>query len=83
MVPLNPKPFLQQLTGKRIAITLKWGQEYRGMLAAVDQYMNVQLEHTVEFDKEGASQGELGQVLIRCNNILYFQEWDQDTMQQD
>ena len=28
-VPVNPKPFLNQLTGKPIIVKLKWGMEYK------------------------------------------------------
>lgn len=34
MVPVNPKPFLNDLTGTRVLVKLKWGMEYRGTLAA-------------------------------------------------
>lgn len=30
VTPLNPKPFLAELTGKQVAVKLKWGMEYRG-----------------------------------------------------
>lgn len=42
-VPVNPKPFLNQLTGKPIIVKLKWGMEYKGTLIAFDGYMNLQL----------------------------------------
>jgi hypothetical protein len=29
-VPVNPKPFLNGLTGKPVIIKLKWGMEYKG-----------------------------------------------------
>ena len=29
-VPVNPKPFLNGLTGKPIIVKLKWGMEYKG-----------------------------------------------------
>ena len=29
-VPVNPKPFLNQLTGKQVLVKLKWGMEYKG-----------------------------------------------------
>ncbi|KAI4980488.1 hypothetical protein ZWY2020_020973, partial [Hordeum vulgare] len=29
-VPVNPKPFLQNLIGKMIIVKLKWGMEYKG-----------------------------------------------------
>uniref|UniRef100_A0A914QE25 Sm protein F n=4 Tax=Panagrolaimus TaxID=55784 RepID=A0A914QE25_9BILA len=68
--PVNPKPFLNSLTGKPVVCKLKWGMEYRGILLAVDGYMNLQLANTEEFI-EGTNQGCLGEVLIRCNNVLY------------
>lgn len=29
-VPVNPKPFLNDLTGKPVVVKLKWGMEYKG-----------------------------------------------------
>ena len=40
---VNPKPFLESLTGKPVVVKLKWGMEYRGYLSSVDSYMNVQV----------------------------------------
>ena len=42
-VPVNPKPFLNQLTGKPIIVKLKWGMEYKGYLVSTDAYMNLQV----------------------------------------
>ncbi|KAG0323161.1 hypothetical protein BGZ97_012879 [Linnemannia gamsii] len=70
-VPVNPKPFLNDLTGKAVLVKLKWGQEYKGFLVSVDSYMNLQLANTEEF-VDGVSAGTLGEVLIRCNNVLYL-----------
>ena len=42
-----------------------------GALASVDQYMNVQLGNAVEYIDE-QNKGPLGDILIRCNNILYI-----------
>ncbi|KAH7714869.1 small nuclear ribonucleoprotein F [Aphelenchoides avenae] len=69
--PLNPKPFLNSLTGKPIVCKLKWGMEYRGILVSVDGYMNLQLANTEEFI-DGTNTGALGEVLIRCNNVLWI-----------
>lgn len=52
-------------------VKLKWGQEYRGYLVSVDGYMNLQLANTEEF-VEGNCTGTLGEVLVRCNNVLYI-----------
>ncbi|KAL1667571.1 hypothetical protein GGF50DRAFT_48307, partial [Schizophyllum commune] len=69
--PVNPKPFLQELTGKPVFVRLKWGLEYKGFLVSTDGYMNLQLANTEEF-QDGQSNGTLGEVFIRCNNVLYI-----------
>ena len=63
-VPVNPKPFLAELTGKQVVAKLKWGMEYRGYLVSTDAYMNLQLANTEEYI-DGAFAGNLGEVLIR------------------
>ena len=69
--PLNPKPFLNGLTGKPVIVKLKWGHECKGFLVSVDGYMNLQLDKAEEY-VEGNCTGNLGEVLIRCNNVLYI-----------
>ena len=71
--PINPKPFLTNLIGKPIICRLKWGMEYKGTLLSVDSYMNIQLGKTEEYVDEQLA-GHLGEVLIRCNNVLYVRE---------
>ena len=44
-LPLNPKPFLNGLTGKPVMVKLKWGMEYKGYLVSVDSYMNMQVRN--------------------------------------
>jgi small nuclear ribonucleoprotein F len=44
MFLLNPKPFLEELTGKPVMCKLKWGMEYKGYLVSVDSYMNLQVK---------------------------------------
>ncbi|KAG6930868.1 small nuclear ribonucleoprotein polypeptide F S homeolog, partial [Chelydra serpentina] len=70
-LPLNPKLFLNGLTGKLVMVKLKWGMEYKGYLVSVDSYMNIQLAKTEEYI-DGALAGHLGEVFIRCNNVLYI-----------
>jgi small nuclear ribonucleoprotein F len=67
---VNPKPFLADLTGKIVRVRLKWGMEYQGKLESSDAYMNLQLLKTEEYI-DGTLAGYLGEVLIRCNNVLY------------
>jgi small nuclear ribonucleoprotein F len=66
----QPKPFLVDLTGKKVVVKLKWGQEYKGDLMSFDSYMNLQLGNTEEYEN-GDFSGDLGEILIRCNNVLY------------
>ncbi|KAF3005653.1 hypothetical protein E8E13_003751 [Curvularia kusanoi] len=74
VAPFNPRPLLQSLVDKDIVVRLKWGEtEYKGRLVSVDLYMNIQLSNTEEF-VNGVSSGTLGQVLIRCNNVLWIGE---------
>jgi len=75
--PINPKPFLNQLTGQAVIVKLKWGHEYKGILVSVDGYMNMQLANTEEYI-EGQSTGSLGEVLVRCNNVLYVRAAEDD-----
>jgi len=44
---------------------------YVGYLVSVDAYMNLQLANTEEFI-DGQFTGNLGEVLIRCNNVLFM-----------
>jgi len=76
-MPVNPKPFLNSLTGKPVSVKLKWGQVYKGYLVSVDGYMNLQLAETEEY-VNGNCTGNLGEVLIRCNNVLYVKVVDED-----
>ena len=72
---VNPKPFLADLTGKTVRVKLKWGMEYQGTLISSDAYMNLQLERTEEYIN-GNFAGMLGEVLIRCNNVMYIKAAD-------
>ncbi|KAF4124929.1 small nuclear ribonucleoprotein F [Geosmithia morbida] len=77
-VPVNPRPMLQGLVDKDIVVRLKWGEtEYKGKLVSLDSYLNLQLSGTVEYI-EGKATGDLGQVLIRCNNVLWIRGADQN-----
>jgi small nuclear ribonucleoprotein F len=72
---INPKPFLEDLAGKTVIARLKWGWELRGLLKSSDPFMNIQLADTEEW-QNGECKGVLGEVLVRCNNILYVREYE-------
>ena len=73
VVAINPKPFLIELVNRKVVVRLKWGIDYMGTLASFDKYMNFQLLDSEEII-EGESKGKLGEILIRCNNVLYVRE---------
>ena len=72
---LYPKPFIIDLIDKQVIVKLKWGMEYKGVLIAFDGYMNLQLLNTEEW-VNGECRGNIGEALIRCNNVLYVREAD-------
>jgi len=77
---------LQELTGKPVFVRLKWGGEYKGFLVSTDGYMNLQLANTEEYQdgEKQATDGTLGEVFIRCNNVLYIREApDSDELTKD
>jgi len=84
IAPINPKPFLESLVGKETIVKLKWGHEYRGILEAKDDYHNFKLGDCSEWgyaendqnQRELICKGKIGDVLIRCNNVLYIREDD-------
>ncbi|KAJ4372844.1 hypothetical protein N0V83_003135 [Neocucurbitaria cava] len=77
VAPFNPRPLLQSLVDNDIVVRLKWAEtEYKGRLVSVDLYMNIQLSNAEEFIA-GVSSGTLGQVLIRCNNVLWIGKADE------
>ncbi|PQE05239.1 DUF866 domain protein [Rutstroemia sp. NJR-2017a BBW] len=61
------------IVGEDVVVRLKWGgqTEYIGKLVSIDSYMNIQLAGAEEWI-DGEMTSTLGQVLIRCNNVLYI-----------
>jgi small nuclear ribonucleoprotein F len=70
---LNPNQYLTNSLGKSVKVKLKWGMSYHGILQTFDSYMNLSLNETEEWIN-GKYIGDLGQILIRCNNIAYIVE---------
>jgi hypothetical protein len=44
-VPVNPKPFLNELTGKTVIVKLKWGMEYKGGYTEQQQRCSSECAH--------------------------------------
>ncbi|AAS52410.1 AEL274Cp [Eremothecium gossypii ATCC 10895] len=72
--PTNPKPFLRQLVDQYIVVTLKFNNtRYRGKLMSTDNYFNIRLTEAEEFIGD-VSKGMVGDLFIRCNNVLWIGE---------
>lgn len=55
-------------------VTLKFNKtQYKGLLVSTDNYFNLQLTEAEEFI-EGQSKGKIGDIFIRCNNVLWIGE---------
>ncbi|KAF1744714.1 hypothetical protein MXB_1622 [Myxobolus squamalis] len=52
--------------------------EYKGFLISVDPYMNLQLAKAEEYIDDEFT-GNLGEILIRCNNVLYIRDADESS----
>ena len=70
-VPWHLPASIPGLTHRALCLALH--SRPAGYLVAIDSYMNVQLSSTEEWSK-GAARGTLGDVLIRCNNVLYMRK---------
>lgn len=69
-MPINPKPFLNSLTGKAVMVKLKWGHEYKGYLVSVDGYMNLQLANTEEYI-DGEVTGKWSTLCVVTNFVSF------------
>ncbi|CAI5759751.1 unnamed protein product [Candida verbasci] len=85
MSTTNPMPFLRSLIGKEVIVRLKWNKtEYMGILLSTDNYMNFQLDQTKEIiytKKNGIEQKSselIGEIFIRCNNVLFIRELNEE-----
>ncbi|KAH0789915.1 putative small nuclear ribonucleoprotein F [Histomonas meleagridis] len=70
---LHPAPFLSSMINHEIVVRLKWGIEYVGTLVSFDTRMNIHLRDCQEYIKGKLdSSTPIGDLLIRCNNILHI-----------
>ncbi|KAK5631445.1 hypothetical protein RRF57_007159 [Xylaria bambusicola] len=82
--PADTKHIFAKLpVNKDIVVRLKWGEtEYKGRLVSIDGYFNIQLTNAQEYiDQKFTS--DLGQILIRCNNVLWIKQADKGDVQME
>lgn len=63
----NPSEFIKQVMGRPVIVKLNSGVTYHGILAGLDEYMNIAMEQTEEYE-DGKFQQRYGDVFIRGNN---------------
>lgn len=79
MNPINPRPFLDEVTGRWVSVKLKWGWELRGILKSSDAYMNLHVFIIYIFKilnseewVNGENRGSLGEILIRLIITIFI-----------
>ena len=67
----NPSDFLKQVLGRSVIVRLNGGVDFKGLLACLDDRMNVAMEQ-VEEVKNGVVVNRYSDAFIRGNNVLYI-----------
>ncbi|KAK2196892.1 bifunctional LSM domain superfamily/LSM domain [Babesia duncani] len=67
----SPSAYIATISRKRVLVKLYDGSELRGILATIDDRMNIALEDAQEY-LESALIKTYGDVFIRGNNVLYI-----------
>jgi small nuclear ribonucleoprotein F len=77
LLPLSNLPSRSSCAHQTNFSPFKYIKFYAGFLVSLDAYMNLQLASTEEYI-DGQFTGNLGEVLIRCNNVLYLRGAPED-----
>ena len=67
----TPSDFLKQALGKPVVVKLNSKEEYRGVLACLDGFMNIAMEQTEEY-VDGQLKARYGDCFIRGNNGKFY-----------
>ncbi|CAG9473471.1 U6 snRNA-associated Sm-like protein LSm6, putative [Plasmodium vivax] len=73
----SPKDFVESLKGRVVIVRLNNGSDFKGILACLDERMNVALEQTEEFF-EGELVESYYDAFIRGNNVFYIRAIDDE-----
>ncbi|HIP25569.1 MAG TPA: Like-Sm ribonucleoprotein core [Archaeoglobus profundus] len=73
-----PNQMVKSLIGKVIRVEMK-GEESDlvGKLEGVDDYMNLYLSNAMEYSKSGEKIRNLGTIILRGNNIVIIQPYEE------
>mmetsp|Transcript_99813 Transcript_99813/g.122095 ORF Transcript_99813/g.122095 Transcript_99813/m.122095 type:complete len:91 (+) Transcript_99813:1226-1498(+) len=67
----NPSEFIKNVMGRPVIVKLNNGVSYHGILSGLDEYMNITMEQTEEFENQKFLK-RYGDVFIRGNNIFFI-----------
>lgn len=67
----NPSDFLKQVLGRSVVVRLNSGVDFKGLLACLDDRMNIAMEQ-VEEVVNGIVVSRYSDAFIRGNNVLYI-----------
>jgi U6 snRNA-associated Sm-like protein LSm6 len=69
----SPADFLKQVLGRFVLVKLSSGEQYVGILASLDSFMNIVLESVEEKNFAGDILNKYSHIFLRGNNgNLYF-----------
>ncbi|SJK86262.1 U6 snRNA-associated Sm-like protein LSm6 [Babesia microti strain RI] len=71
MANASPSSFITSVTRNPVVVRLNNGSNFKGILACLDERMNISMENTKEYIN-GVLVKEYGDSFIRGNNVLYI-----------
>jgi len=74
MSKANP-PELKKFMDKRVNLRINGGRNVEGTLCGFDPFMNLVLDNTTEFTKQGG-RNDIGMVVIRGNSVVMIEAKD-------
>lgn len=67
----SPSAYINGITRKPVIVKLNNGSDFRGILASLDERMNIAMENTKEY-LDGELVKTYGDAFIRGNNVYYI-----------
>jgi len=68
-------PELKKFMDKKIHLRINGGRAVEGVLCGFDPFMNLVLDDTIEFTKQG-TQNKIGMTVIRGNSVVMLEAKD-------
>jgi len=68
-------PELKKFMDKKVHLRMNGGRSVEGLLCGFDPFMNLVLDNSIEFTKQG-TRNNIGMVVIRGNSIVMIEAKD-------